>query len=83
MSNPDPIKTLLASLHKELAEKLLAKLRDPAHTAADLNVIRQFLKDNGIDSSAKVSKPLQNMKDELPFVQEEQRKLDPGLPPLN
>lgn len=36
-------------------------------TASDLNVIRQFLKDNGIDASPAVGSPLHSLATVLPF----------------
>lgn len=39
-------------LHKALAEQLLRRCQDGSATASDLNVARQFLKDNAIDSIA-------------------------------
>ena len=39
----------LRTLHTILAEKLLEKITDPDAKSADLNVARQFLRDNGID----------------------------------
>ena len=47
----DPIKETLAKMHVEFAEKLLEKLRSGECTASELNVIRQFLRDNNIDAT--------------------------------
>ena len=58
---------ILAKLHTELALQLLERLRSGEAKAADLNVIRQFLKDNGIDSVPKEESPLGNLVNELPF----------------
>lgn len=38
-------------LHRALAEQLLRRCQDGSATASDLNVARQFLKDNAIDSA--------------------------------
>lgn len=43
----------LASLHGALAEAMKLKLADGTATASDLNVIRQFLKDNGINADGR------------------------------
>jgi hypothetical protein len=43
---------LLAKLHTVLAEQLLERVTDPEAKSADLNVARQFLKDNGIEALA-------------------------------
>jgi hypothetical protein len=42
--------TLLEQLHGELAKDMLVKLKSGNATASDLNAIRQFLKDNGIEA---------------------------------
>ena len=38
----------LEQLHSELTDKLLEKIQDPEVKSSDLNVARQFLKDNGM-----------------------------------
>ena len=58
---------LLEKLHGKLAEKFLAKLEAGEVTASDMNVIRQFLKDNGIDSADASTGPLKALTDALPF----------------
>jgi hypothetical protein len=65
------LEKLLGSLHSELAKTLLAKVRSGEATAADLNVARQFLKDNNIDALPKDSEPLKNLVHELPFTGDE------------
>ena len=57
----------LKELHAVLAEKLLAKVKDPDAKSSDLNVARQFLRDNGIDAVPTEGSPLQRLADELPF----------------
>ena len=57
----------LKELHAILAEKLLEKVKDPDAKSSDLNVARQFLRDNGIDAVPTEGSPLQNLVDELPF----------------
>ena len=57
----------LKELHAVLAEKLLAKVKDPDAKSSDLNVARQFLRDNGIDAVPTEGSPLQQLADELPF----------------
>jgi len=37
-------------LHRALAEDLITRIQSGNATAAELNVARQFLKDNGVDS---------------------------------
>ena len=57
----------LRELHGILAEKLLEKVQDPEAKSADLNVARQFLRDNGIDAVPTDNSPLQRLIDEMPF----------------
>ena len=57
----------LSQLHKELAEKLLERVRDPKVKSSDLNVARQFFKDNGIDAIPVDNSPLKKLMEELPF----------------
>ena len=57
----------LKELHAILAEKLLEKVKDPECKSADLNVARQFLRDNNIDCVPVDGSPLQNLIDEMPF----------------
>ena len=58
----------LSLLHSKLAEVLAEKLQDTEVTPAFLNVARQFLKDNNIDSVAENANPMDLLKEaELPF----------------
>ena len=57
----------LEQLHSELTDKLLEKVQDPEVKSSDLNVARQFLKDNGIEAIATDNSPLKALVDELPF----------------
>jgi hypothetical protein len=58
----------LALLHSKLAEVLKNQLEDPEVSPAFLNVARQFLKDNNIDSVAENANPMDLLKEaELPF----------------
>ena len=57
----------LKQLHNELALKLLEKVKDPECKASFLNVARQFLKDNGIESLPVDNSPLRDLMKELPF----------------
>lgn len=62
------LKETLAELHNLLAKTMLEKIQTGELTAADLNVIRQFLKDNGIDAAAIPAAPIRRLADALPFV---------------
>jgi citrate lyase synthetase len=57
----------LSELHQELAKVLLERVKDPDAKSSDLNVARQFLKDNNIDAVPVVDSPLQKLLEELPF----------------
>ena len=57
----------LKELHNVIAMELLERLKSGDATSADLNVARQFLKDNGIDASTGQSEPLLNLSKVLPF----------------
>ena len=59
----------LTELHNLLAEKLLDKVKDPDCKSADLNVARQFLKDNNIDAVPVDGSPLEKLIEELPFYE--------------
>ena len=57
---------MMALLHKTLAENLLLRIQDPEAKSADLNVARQFLKDNGIDALPVEGSPLSDLVATLP-----------------
>ena len=61
----------LKELHGVLANELLKRVKDPEAKASDLNVARQFLKDNGIEAIPVDNSPLKSLVDELPFDTEE------------
>ena len=58
---------LLAGLHGALASAMQDALENPeACNPAFLNVVRQFLRDNGITADGPRSVPLQSLADDLP-----------------
>ena len=57
----------LKELHAVLAEKLLKLVKDPDVTSSQLNVARQFLRDNNIDCVPVEGSSLQRLAEELPF----------------
>ena len=65
------LQKLLDQLHTELAQELLDKVRSGEAKASELNVIRQFLKDNGIEGLPVDNTPLKELVDELPFDEKE------------
>lgn len=64
--NNDNQMDLMADLHRLLAETLLSRVNDPEVKASDLNVARQFLKDNGIDALPVKDSPLLGLIETLP-----------------
>lgn len=69
----------LEALHAALAESLAAKIASGEATASDLNVARQFLKDNGIDAVPREGSPLDHLKNSLPFQSSEEISDEDGL----
>tara|TARA_B100000287_G_scaffold161817_1_gene152633 strand:- start:475 stop:735 length:261 start_codon:yes stop_codon:yes gene_type:complete len=59
----------LKELHDVLATELLKRVKDPDAKSADLNVARQFLKDNNIDAVPVDDSPLKKLMEELPFTE--------------
>jgi hypothetical protein len=64
-------KKILENIHDALASELLRKISDGTATATELNVARQFLKDNGVDCAIDTSKPMLNLAKIMPFDEEE------------
>lgn len=60
----------LDALHGALAMELARRLREGTATAADLNVARQFLKDNGVEQPNLPGTPLRALTESLPFANE-------------
>ena len=58
---------LLSELHTSIAEDLLRRVASGEANAAELNVARAFLKDNGIDASIEQSEPMADLAKSLPF----------------
>ena len=67
MSNENKTEKKLSELHNKLTDVLLDKIRDPDVKASDLNVARQFLKDNNIDCAPTESNNMAKLAEELPF----------------
>ena len=62
----------LELLHENLAVELLNKVKSGEATASEMNVARQFLKDNGIEGLPVDNTPLKELVDELPFDEKEE-----------
>ena len=58
---------ILQDLHNAVANELLHRVVSGECQASDLNVARQFLKDNGIEAGTKQSEPMANLTKILPF----------------
>ena len=56
----------LNNLHSALTETLLDKVTSGDAKAGDLNVARQFLKDNGIECLPVEKNPMQELMENLP-----------------
>ena len=56
----------LETLHECLAKELLGKIRSGEAKVGDLNVARQFLKDNGIECLPVEKNPMQELMENLP-----------------
>lgn len=63
-------KQILEQIHNALAAELLRKIQDGSAVPTELNVARQFLKDNGIDCSPEASQPMLNLAKIMPFDEE-------------
>ena len=57
---------LLKTIHYELAKELLDKIKSGDAKAGDLNVARQFLKDNGIECIPVENNPMEEIMNNLP-----------------
>lgn len=62
--------TKLEELHELLASVLLEKIRDPECKSAELNVARQFLKDNDVTAIPTDENALAQLLEDLPFDSE-------------
>ena len=60
---------LLETLHECLAKELLGKIKSGEAKAGDLNVARQFLKDNGIECIPVENNPIEDLMNNLPDLE--------------
>ena len=58
---------ILGDIHSALSQELLNRIKDGEATPTDLNVARQFLKDNNITVTPAAGNPLLNIAEELPY----------------
>jgi hypothetical protein len=58
----------LDALHGVVARELIKKIESGEFTAADLNVARQFLKDNGVEQPAVAGGVVHDLAATLPFA---------------
>ena len=57
---------IMKTLHYELAKELLDKVKSGDAKAGDLNVARQFLKDNGVECIPVADNPMAELMNNLP-----------------
>ena len=60
---------VLETLHECLAKELLGKIKSGEAKAGDLNVARQFLKDNGIECIPVENNPMEELMNNLPDLE--------------
>ena len=65
-------KEKLEQLHEVLTQELLIRIQQGEAAPALLNVARQFLRDNGIESLALPGSPLNDLLSQLPTFEEMQ-----------
>lgn len=65
------LKEVLGKIHLALAEDLLKRVTTGEATAAELNVVRQFLKDNHVDTVPQKGDAVDNLVHALPFTEED------------
>ena len=57
---------ILKTIHYELAKHILDLIKSGEAKAGDLNVARQFLKDNGVECLPGQKNPMQELMENLP-----------------
>lgn len=67
----------LAALHGEMAKAMKKKLAEGEYTASDLNVIRQFLKDNKIEADGDKNEDVKSLVDGLPEDLDDESNVTP------
>ena len=60
---------LLKTIHYELAKHILDLIKSGEAKAGDLNVARQFLKDNGIEWIPVENNPIEDLMNNLPDLE--------------
>ena len=60
---------LLKTIHYELAKHILDPIKSGEAKAGDLNVARQFLKDNGIECIPVENNPMEDLMNNLPDLE--------------
>ena len=67
----EKLEDVFDQLHRKLAKRLLERVESGEATSQELNVARQFLKDNGIDGLPEGDDPLGELAKVLPQFDEE------------
>ena len=60
---------IMKTMHYELAKFLVDKIKTGEAKAGDLNVARQFLKDNGIECIPVENNPMEDLMNNLPDLE--------------
>ena len=60
---------ILKTIHYELAKHILDLIKSGEAKAGDLNVARQFLKDNGIEGIPVENNPIEDLMNNLPDLE--------------
>ena len=60
---------ILKTIHYELAKHILDLIKSGEAKAGDLNVARQFLKDNGIECIPVENNPMEDLMNNLPDLE--------------
>ena len=60
---------ILKTIHYELAKHILDLIKSGEAKAGDLNVARQFLKDNGIECIPVENNPIEDLMNNLPDLE--------------
>lgn len=63
---PDPTAAFMQKLHDALGAQLLQRITSGEATSSELNVARQFLKDNHVDAVPTAKSSLSKLLEELP-----------------
>lgn len=78
MSGKRATEGALGELHEMFAKVLMDKLKSGECTSSELNVIRQFLKDNNIECVGEENDTINNILETLPAFEENKPMYEQG-----